>query len=53
MMSTPQNENDLQQQAYHHVTFAEEEQSEGDFSRVSKEVKDNTHYGIKKVMHLV
>ena len=51
-MSTPQNENDLQQQAYHHVIFAEEEQSEGDFHELVKKLKTIRHYGIKKVMHL-
>ena len=51
-MSTPQNENDLQQQAYHHVIFAEEEQSEGDFHELVKKLKTIRHYGIKKVIHL-
>ena len=48
MLNTPSENN----QTYHHVLFAEEEQSEGDFHELVNKLRAVRRQGMKKVVHL-
>ena len=48
MLSTPPENN----QTYHHVLFAEEEQSEGDFHELVNKLQAVRRQGMRKVVHL-
>ena len=48
MLNTPSENN----QTYHHILFAEEEQSEGDFHELVNKLRAVRRQGMRKVVHL-